>query len=197
MCPLPVLDNAKPQLELVPWNSGDFIINPAGAFNTFLIVQATVILTPLIVPAYVSIVSLSIDITNAGAAGSVVRMGLYDSLPVTFKPNALVADFGTVVGTGTGTVTNTPATPLQVPPGLYWQALVGQGSPANQPTVRAVLDSNPLVRLTSLPGSAAQNSFVAYNRTLVSGALPAVAGTIVGGGGAPCIIYGVGTGIDS
>lgn len=195
--PLPVLDNAKPQLELIPWISGDFIVNPTGAFNTFLIVQATMILVPLIVPQYVAIKSISFDITNAGAANSVVRLGLYDAAPVTFKPNNLVADFGTVIGTGTGTVTNTPATPLQIPPGLYWQAMVGQGAPANQPTVRASLDSTPLVRPTSLPGSASNGTFVAYNVTGVTGALPSPAGTLVGGGGAPYLFFGVGTGIDS
>jgi hypothetical protein len=195
--PLPVLDNAKPQLELVPWVSGDFIVNPTGAFNTFLLVQASMLLSPLVIPEFVSIVSVSIDISVVGSAGSVVRTGLYDAAPVTFKPNNLVADFGTVIGTGLNVVTKTPATPLQLPPGLYWQATVGQGAPVTQPTVRASLDSNPLVRPTSLPASGTNANFVAYAVAAVTGALPSPAGTLAGGAAAPYIFYGVGTGIDS
>lgn len=194
---LPVLDNAKPQLELVPWVSGDFIVNPTGAFNTSLLTQAAMTLVPLIVPAFVAISSVSIDITVVGSAGSVVRLGLYDSAPVTFKPNNLVIDFGTVIGTGLNVVTKTPATPLQLPPGLYWQAVVGQGAPVTQPTLRASLDSTPLVRPVALPASGANANFVAYNVTGVTGALPTPAGTLVGGGVAPYVFYGVGTGIDS
>ena len=195
--PLGVLDNAKPQLELVPWISGDFIVNPTGAFNSFLIVQAAMLLTPLIVPEFVAIASVSIDITVIGSAGSVVRTGLYDAAPVTFKPNNLVADFGTVIGTGLNVVTKTPATPLQIPPGLYWQAVVGQGAPATQPTLRASLDSNPLVRPTSLPASGSNANFVAYSVTGVTGALPNPVGTLIGGPAAPYLFYGVATGIDS
>lgn len=194
---LGVLDNAKPQLELVPWISGDFIVNPTGAFNTFLLTQAQMLLVPLVIPEFVKINSLSVDVAVVGSAGSVIRLGLYDSAPVTFKPNNLVADLGTIVGTGLNVVTNTPANALQIPPGLYWQAVVGQGAPATQPTLRASLDSNPLVRPTSLPASGTNANFVAYAVAGVTGALPTPAGTLVGGAGAPYVFYAVGTGIDS
>lgn len=95
--------------ELVGWQSGRFVYFRncfAGYTTTTLAVTAQRnYLTPLFFPNDETIVSLSIDVNTAGAAGKVARLGVYalgaDGLPT----GAPLLDAGTVAVDSTGVKT--------------------------------------------------------------------------------------------
>ena len=66
--------------------------------------------------------AIFVNITVAGAAGALVRIGIYASDPVTGFPTTLLVDSLDIIATAVGMVGNTLATPLILPPGLYYIA---------------------------------------------------------------------------
>lgn len=144
------------------WPAGAYL-QPQHATST----QATTLnqarLTPMVIPKARTITELAMEVTTGGAAGAVVRAGIYDS-DSNGRPGALLADLGTQVSTGVGIITF-PAN-LTLPPGLIWIAGVSQVAVC---TLRSVVGSSRFITNTTLAASSDRASFL---RAGVSGALP-------------------------
>lgn len=125
-------------------------------------------LTPLIISETTTFDRIAAEVTTAGAAGSVVRLGVYADDGTGF-PGALVLDAGTINGTSVGAQALTIS--LTLDPGLYWIGAVAQTATA---TMRTFNPGGLPYGLPSFVGASyAPNSFVvAYVQTGVTGALP-------------------------
>ena len=75
---------------------------------------------------------IGVSVNTAGAAGSVIRLGIYRD-DGAIGPDALVLDAGTVDSTTTGRKEIVISQALT--PDNYWLMLAGQGAPATQPNV--------------------------------------------------------------
>jgi hypothetical protein len=134
-----------------------------------------------LVPHYVA-VPLCIDrigceITAAGEAGSVVRLGIYDDAGG--LPGSPIID-ATVSAAAVATPEATIFTVLA--PGWYWVGGAIQGAPTTPPTLRSTASQltpgYPI--LADSAASAIQSSPIAHSKGGVSGALPAF-GTVLSG----------------
>lgn len=92
-------------------------------------------LTPKFIPVAVRIDRLGVEVTSAGEAGSVVRLGVYAD-DGTMRPGALVVDGGTVDGTSATAQSVTVDVALER--GWYWFGAATQLAPATQPTLRTI-----------------------------------------------------------
>lgn len=91
---------------------------------------------PFVVPNRVTITRLGAEVTVAGAAGSLFRLGIYADNGNTF-PGALVLDAGTIPGDSATVQELTVSKALK--PGLYWVGgAVQGGSSGTQPTLRTL-----------------------------------------------------------
>ena len=114
---------------------------------------------------------VSCRVTGAGTSTSVVRMGIYDDSD-DGHPGTLVADWGTVDGTTTGTKTITISETLF---GTYWLGIVWQGTGSGLDLNRSDLNEHCYDGyVLANPGVA---GYLAYGLTesSVSGALPSSA----------------------
>lgn len=111
---------------------------------------------------------IACEVTAAGEAGSLMRLGIYaDSNGV---PGSLVLDAGTVAGDGTAGIREATAN-LSLAAGSYWIGGAVQAAPTTQPTLRicaGVLPTTQNGTLTTL-----SQTWGGYSQTGVSGALPA------------------------
>jgi hypothetical protein len=135
-----------------------------GVGTTVLTANA-VIAVPIVIPRIGTATSINIRVTSAGAAGSVIRLGLYADTGA-FNPRSLIADGGTVDGTTTGLKTATISVPVK--PGIYWLVAVGQGAPATQPTVNSLTGQAPIFDASPDPATGVNG----YFQLGVTGALP-------------------------
>ena len=102
--------------------------------------------SPWTVRRTMQLVRIGAEVTAAGEAGSVVRLGIYAD-DGTGYPGALVLDAGTIAGTSATVQEITIAQVLT--PGLYWIGGVVQNAPTTQPTLRSIaMDLTGLVPLT-------------------------------------------------
>jgi hypothetical protein len=117
-----------------------------------------------------TLAELGADISTAGEAGALYRIGLYGDAGTGY-PGGLLVDAGTVAADTTG-VKMAAFTPITITPGLYWVGGVVQNVVTTQPTIRTVASWEPPIRLrmTSVPASGA--SAVGHSMTNVTGALP-------------------------
>lgn len=125
---------------------------------------------PWIVRRSVTLVRIGVEITTAGEAGSLVRLGVYADNGSAY-PGALLFDAGTVSG---ATVAFPEITISQtLSPGIYWVAAANQSAPTTQPQVRQNSTQwTPPIDMTS--GTAAPTAgqqIVGYFQT-ATGALP-------------------------
>jgi hypothetical protein len=79
---------------------------------------------PFVVPVRRAFDRLGINVSAAAGAGGVMRLGIYTDGGG--KPSTLLVDAGTVSATATGSKEATIA--LTLDPGIYWPAVVAQGS---------------------------------------------------------------------
>lgn len=131
------------------------------------------------VPRQITVTELHCEVTVAGDAGSVVRMGIYADDGFGY-PGALLVDGGTDIATTTGmkVVAFSAVTLLA---GNYWVAAVYQGGTVTQPTVRVISTAAVAIGTSSAPTTAA--AAVCYLQTGVTGALPSTFTTSVAAGG--------------
>jgi len=126
-----------------------------------------------------TIVRLSINVTSAGAAGSVVRLGMRAYDAANNKPGALIVDGGTVVTTGTGVkeVTISQAVTAGVP---FVITATCQGAAATRPTLT-------VWNAASWPQAMALNStnFQSYTKASVTGALDNTGTWVTANGATP------------
>ena len=116
--------------------AGEYITPPTST-NTSTRSNGTLHMTPLTLASAITIDRIAIEVTGAGTAGSVCRLGLYSDDGG--KPGALLVDAGTVDTTTTGVKEVTVSQVLSA--GRVWLAAVQQGAPATLATVRTTLSS--------------------------------------------------------
>lgn len=123
---------------------------------------------PFHVPRPITAIRIGAKITSAGGAGSLARLGIYAD-DGTGKPGSLILDAGTIDGTvlGLGLITISQA----LPAGLIWLSYVAQVA---APTVQYALAA-PLQQ----PYSATDTNTQGWQKTAVTGALPASGSTFV------------------
>lgn len=119
------------------------------------------------IPNRIEITKIGAEVTSAGEAGSVVRLGIYAD--DNGRPGALVLDAGTINGTSVGVQEITISTTIG--PGWYWFAECAQLCPTTPPTMRTVTSFAPPMDVgTSTP--AANATQASYRRDNITGALP-------------------------
>lgn len=135
---------------------------------------------PVVVPNRVTLSKLGAEITAAGAAGSLLRLGIWADDGTGF-PAALVADAGTIDGTVVG-VQEIGSLAVKLKPGLYWAgAAVQGGTTGTQPTVRTLSNIASLrTMLTNGTTSPAAGAIAAqgYSFSGVTGAFGAWMSTV-------------------
>jgi hypothetical protein len=125
-----------------------YVVQPADNYSLFAgtpeatgtvtLVANTAVVTPVFFDQPVSIETVGLVVTTAGAGGTVARIALYEWNPVTRALGALVRDCGTVSTAATGLVTASFGN-VAVRSGWYAWAVSGDGTPA----LRTVQVSDP------------------------------------------------------
>jgi len=111
------------------WRTGAYIDPwPNRAVGTVAIVADTLYAAPFMVVRPLTIDRLAIQVTGAGAAGKLARLGIYRD-GANLYPGALLADVGAVAVDGVAVVAAAIAGNLALQPGLYWLALLANGAP--------------------------------------------------------------------
>lgn len=129
--------------------------------------------TPFYLPRRSSVDRIGVEVTVAGEAGSVIRLGVYADSASESLPAALILDAGTVSGDGAiGFKQITIAQDLG--PGLVWLAAVCQSAVTTRPTIRSIAAAH-YSGLVGAPAGlfAPALSNNGYTQSAVSGALPA------------------------
>lgn len=132
-------------------------------------------LSPMLVPNLLTISQLGAEITVAGEAGSVLRLGVYTNTRNAGRPypGSLLAEGATQVDGTSATVQEVVLTGnLTLQPGLYWCGGVVQAAPTTQPTVR-IISLAGILGLVSTGAPSAAGQLLGYSQSAVSGALPA------------------------
>ena len=118
----------------------------APGVGTILLVNGRIYLTPFYVPRFRPFVGANLRVTTAGTAGALIRFGVYGTNPAAPQPSggALMFDCGTLAGDALALLSfPMPGGSLTLDEGIYWFAVVGQGSPATQATVSSATGRNP------------------------------------------------------
>lgn len=147
--------------------SGKFYTSGQDIFQQPLVYQ-TLYAVPVTFPVGVTLAEDDVQVTTAGAAGAVVRLGIYKDDGSGF-PGALLGDFGTVSAVGTGT--KTLATSQVVPAGTYWMAACWQVTSSTTVQMDCGIEgyfAGASADVTTLRG----NNMQAMAATGVAGALP-------------------------
>lgn len=141
-------------------------------------------LCPWLVPNSITLARIGAEVSAAGAAGSVLRLGIYADNGYG-QPSILVLDAGTIDATVVGVAELTVNLPLSAGP--YWIGGAVQNAAGGQPTVRTPgTGYTPPLYLgsTSAPGTAA--NLIGYQQAAqVSGALPTTLSALTVVGTAP------------
>ena len=149
------------------YSQGQYSHNAAYPFSPTLDV---VYLVPFVMAEPVGLDRIGAQVSVAGGAGSVARLGIYkdvDGLPLD-----LVLDAGTI--DGTSATTQAITINQHLPRNIYWMGIVAQVG--TSPTVyafNAVGSGSPFIGSTVQPGN---QTFMAYWVSGVTGALPATLG---------------------
>lgn len=135
---------------------------------------------PMFVPRGITLDRLGLEVTGAGDADSVLRIGIYKDNGDGF-PGDLLIDAGTVPGDAIAACAEITIDQI-VRKGLYWVGAVPQGVTTTQPTVRAFAPGAPLfstyVPLTTGTAPIANAALnIGWAKTGVTGALPSTWGT--------------------
>lgn len=124
-----------------------------------------------------NITAIAAEVTVAGSAGSVVRLGIYNDNGHGY-PGSIMVDAGTIDGTVVGVATITfdgfsgRPTPVVTAAGTYWIVGVSQGAPATNPTVRINSGTAHGVLFATAAAGMINNS-TSYTMSGVTGGLPA------------------------
>jgi hypothetical protein len=126
---------------------------------------------PFWLPVATTFVEIDCQVTTAGVAGTLVRLGIYANDPSKDQPAALILDAGTIDGS-TASMKSITLTPITLQAGLYWLSATPQGG---APTLMGIATSLAPVGNSTAIGSMATGN--CYTMTGVSGALPAWSAT--------------------
>ena len=119
-----------------PWVSGRFYTSYAliGALAT-VVADTNCYCIPILVPNDIIITSIGLEVTSAGTAGALIRLGIYDSDSVTYLPSNRLVDAGTVAGDAVAFASAVIS--LYLRPGHYW-AVAAYYTPTTYPTIRSL-----------------------------------------------------------
>jgi len=170
----------------IPSGSYVHLNSPTTSSTSATLGNGSLRTTPVMLPA-ISIARIGAEITSAGSAGCVLRLGIYADNG-SGQPGTLIQDFGTIAADAVALPEITLGTPLALAAGLYHIGAVLQGAPATQPTVRTAsipdVPQGVLIPMgTSIP--AANTSVVGNSMSSVTGALPS---TFVVSGGTGSVV---------
>lgn len=129
--------------------------------------EATLRVSPFYTRQRITIDRIAAEVTSAGGAGSVFRLGIYKDNGSGY-PGVKVIDAGTINSTSATAQEITISQVLE--PGLYWFGGVIQGAAGSLPTIRTTISSIQTVGASSI--TTAVQSTVGYGLTSVTGALP-------------------------
>ena len=165
------------------FKSGSYYAARAYASTTGATVLDRINTSAFVVDEYVTIDRIGVEVTTVGAAGALVRLGIYSDDGASY-PGGLLLDAGTVdsaASTGFKELVISQA----LPKGVYWLAAVSQSATC---TLRL---HSPVAQVgTSNALTVSQNILSGWQQTGVSGALPATFSTTQNpsGGAVPRII---------
>lgn len=137
-------------------------------------------------------VNLQINVTTPGASGTVARLGVYALLENGYI-GPLLATTGDIDVSTTGLKVATLTTPVTLPPGWYYLAIVSSGAPTITAWVSNAANSLGGHPLGAVSGGLGQIEY--RYETLVSAVLPAAASpstsaSQVGSGNVPAVYVG-------
>jgi hypothetical protein len=152
-----------------PLVSGQYSASGLGTTSSYAAAANTLYAVPFIPATSDSVDRLGIGISVAGGSGSVVRMGIYADNG-DYKPGSLLGDYGTASATTVAYAeTATNGSPVALTTGtLYWLAFASQGSPATNPSVRAITGVSPLI----VTPNSDYTGCMGYDQGSISGSLP-------------------------
>ena len=151
------------------YRSGAWYTSPCGGQGavSWAGQQATLIATPLDVGRTVTATALAVNLTVAGAAGAVARLGIYSDSGDKAGPGALLIDAGTVTTDTPGHREVALSQPLA--PGRYWLAVIFEGAAPG--TVYTI--ANPMTPLGTWLGTPHAARPAGYQKAAVAeGGLP-------------------------
>lgn len=147
-----------------------------GSTTSATLGVGTLRLTSWYVSKTISLAGLSVDVTAAGEAGSLFRIGVYADTG-TALPGALVLDAGTVAVSAIAKVEATMS--LTLAPGVYWIGGAVQNVVTTQPTLTICQSTGycpPVPVAPHAPSSftlaGINGAAIGVNATGVTGALP-------------------------
>lgn len=152
------------------WPAGTHLQPHLGS-TTAALTNDVVRYTPIWVPEARTLAEIAVETTASASLGGVLRLGVYSSNS-SGRPSTRLLDAGTVDATVAAGLLAKTGLSLALTEGLYWAAVVSQGSPLTPPTLRALLGFSRFVNLGITSGGSGRNG---YSEAAVSGALPATA----------------------
>lgn len=153
------------------FKTGQYYAPPAAALSTRQETEARVVMVPFVVDESATFDRVAVEVTAAGTAGAVVRLGIYGA-DADSMPGSLLVDAGTVDATTTGL--KEAIISQAVTSGLYYLAAVVQGAATTRPTWRSVTGDS-LLPLHTSGVTLTSNSINGISQSSVTGALPATA----------------------
>jgi hypothetical protein len=119
----------------------------------------TTLLTPFIVVKDTNITSMSFEVTS-GTTTTTASLGIYNSDPISYNPQNLIASCSNIIVSATGTRSGSLNQILTLTPGLYYTAFQHSGS--NTITCRSVPNTNTynVLGLTT-PGNTTVPNYIA------------------------------------
>lgn len=149
------------------WTSGYYYVAADGVRGTLTLSLNRLYLLPLDAPIGATIDRIGTEVSTAGAATAVLRLGLY-AATTNGAPVTLLSDFGTVDATTTGGKELTVSRALGDT--RVWAAVACQGAASTTRTVGTGQDRRvPIASLAVALGTNGQNGLYLDS---VSGALP-------------------------
>lgn len=148
---------------------------PASSFTTLALTQGREYGIPIYAPRRGNWQIVRVNVTGAGTAGAVVRLGLREHNSFGGSPGDLMEDWGTLAVDSTGEkFLDMPD--LDLPEGIYWLDLAAQGAPITHATLTAITGVLPFSLFQiSTPGSLVNVGYRSGSDT-ITGALPALFG---------------------
>lgn len=150
--------------------AGHYYAPPVATRSTSVMSNNTMNAAGFYLPRAVRFDRIGAEVTGAGGAGSVIRLGMYAD-DGTEQPGALVVDAGTIDGTSvTAQQITINAT---VGPGIVWFVACAQGTPVGDPTMRCrTLGAWTVSTPTGVLATATGAQLNGQSRGGIAGALP-------------------------
>jgi hypothetical protein len=172
------------------FESGDYLFAPTLTTNTGNANSGFLVCYPIFLPS-VTVDRIGCEVTSAAGAGSLGRLGIYNSSSTSNYPSTLLLDAGTVAVSSTG---KREATINQaITQGIYWLAYLADTVIGSAPTLRQ-FGQVPMVHFRKNQNDSVFQFNQGYRAGSVSGGslpspFPSGATLLDVGGGGTHIIY--------